>query len=382
MNFSYAIPYITTFSFLYILSIKVVNSNYFPVFFLNKIEKVLFFSIFIIFLGCRGGVYSDWKIYYDYYLNVPTLFDGFSLIEHFMFKAYSSWEKGFLVYSILCKTISNNYYVFQYISFIIDFFLFLSILRYFDVRYNAFACIIFFVFSGVLLEFNLLRNSKAIFLFIYSIRYIEKKKILKYVIINLIGFSFHVSSIIYLPLYFFIGKQVNRKIVIFAFVLSISVFFLQIVFHIRWITPILSVIFSSLHMGRLGEITLNYIDSVVFSEDKSISLGTIERIATFFFLVRIEKPLIRQSKKIVPIINCLYIFIVFQLLLTEMLILIDRVAFLFLFSYWIFYAKFYEVLNRNKKGIFLIIMFVFGIMKLLVMNSNSEAEYNLAFFRE
>jgi hypothetical protein len=381
MNFTYAIPYITVFSVLYVLSIKISNLNYLSVLFLNKTEKILFFFIFMIFLGCRGGVYSDWKIYYDYYLNVPALYDGFDSIKHFMFKAYFSWEKGFLLYSILCKTLFDNFYVFQYISFLIDFILLLNIIKYFDIKHSSFVCIIFFIFSGVLFEFNLLRNTKAVFLFIYSIRYIEKRQFFKYAIINFIGFSFHASAIIYFPLYFFIHKQIGKHIKEFAFLLSIFIFFLQVIFQIRWITPILTITFSYLHIGRLGEIALKYIDSTGFSKPKIISLGTIERIVTFLLLLRIEKTLIKKSKKVIPIINCLCIFILFQLIMTEMIILIDRVAFLFIFSYWFFYAAFYEVLNRNQKVIFLMLMFIFGIMKLLVMNSNLEAEYNLAFFK-
>ena len=82
-------------------------------------------------------------------------------------------------------------------------------------------CGTFYFFS-----MNGVRQSVAIMIFYYSFKYIEKHNFKKYAILNGIGFLFHSSAILFIPLYFILNKKYKFKmkmILIFATVLATKV---------------------------------------------------------------------------------------------------------------------------------------------------------------
>ena len=82
-------------------------------------------------------------------------------------------------------------------------------------------CGTFYFFS-----MNGVRQSVAIMIFYYSFKYIEKHNFKKYAILNGIGFLFHSSAILFIPLYFILNKKYKFKmkmILIFATILATKV---------------------------------------------------------------------------------------------------------------------------------------------------------------
>lgn len=55
---------------------------------------------------------------------------------------------------------------------------------------------------------NVMRNMKSISFFYLSIPFLIQRKALPYFILNLIGFGFHTSSIVYFPLYFILTRSI------------------------------------------------------------------------------------------------------------------------------------------------------------------------------
>ena len=131
--------------------------------------------VFFLFFGFRGYIDTDFAVYYPIYEMTPTLndVDGtarfFSGInEDYIVKI----EPGFKVALVILKSISNNYFFLQIVSSLIN----VLFLNYFFKRFSpqyALGFVIFLIFSGLIIEINLIRNSKAIFLFIYSLQYIK-----------------------------------------------------------------------------------------------------------------------------------------------------------------------------------------------------------------
>ena len=74
--------------------------------------------ISIYFIGCRGFVAADWYFYLPYFEKCPTFFDETSKI--FEFVKNNEYEKGYCLFSIICKSIFDNYFAFQFICFVID----------------------------------------------------------------------------------------------------------------------------------------------------------------------------------------------------------------------------------------------------------------------
>ena len=162
----------------------------------------------LLFFGLRGYVFTDWLNYYWHYAEVPTDWHGFVA---FVQNPIHSSEIGYYVFQFLCKQISPNFFFLQFVSFFVDFIILWAFYKELKPK-NFLLCIICMItFKGLEIEINLFRNSKAICLFMYSLKYIYKEKSLKkYMICNLIGCLFHLSALLYLPLYFVLDKRVNK----------------------------------------------------------------------------------------------------------------------------------------------------------------------------
>ena len=112
------------------------------------------------------------------------------------------------------------------------------------------------------MDINNLRNIKSILLFFISIKYIYARDCMKYILLNLLGLSFHSTSIFYLPLYFLLHKNWRR------FILPIIIVGLIIViFNIGFISPIAYYLGSILGGKYLSatEIFINQTESSGFT---------------------------------------------------------------------------------------------------------------------
>lgn len=79
---------------------------------------------------------------------------------------------------------------------------------------------------------NGIRQTIAISLFCYSLKYIDEKNFKKYLLLNVLGVINHQSAILFIPLYFVLGKNIKFKvkmiiIVIVAFMANILMPFIN-----------------------------------------------------------------------------------------------------------------------------------------------------------
>ena len=142
---------------------------------LNKYEKrrqqllKCAYLIFLLFFGFRGYVYTDFVNYKPFF----DLLDGFKSIPEVLI--IKGWEPGFVAYSALCKAIFPNYFVWNIISTAIDLFLLYKILERYSNN-HLLSLLTFFVIGATALEFNVLRNAKAIFIFLYALPMHQEKE--------------------------------------------------------------------------------------------------------------------------------------------------------------------------------------------------------------
>ena len=149
--------------------------------------------VIILFVGLRAFVYTDFINYYE----------GFQLLDNskesvLQLIFLKGWEVGFIVYMWLCKILVHDYFAWNFLSACIDLILVYLIIK----RYSnnpIFSLLVFFVMGCMDLEFNVLRHAKAILIFLYALRFIEEKKIWKYILCVCIATLFHTTAIMYLP---------------------------------------------------------------------------------------------------------------------------------------------------------------------------------------
>jgi hypothetical protein len=335
---------------------NIINYKYTTIF-----QQISVITILLIFFGFRGYIMIDWIRYYQFYADLPTLFDDHNLIKKIIGAGSLNGrliERGFLVYMIICKTISANYFFFQFISSIIDLYILFLFFKREIPDYLILGFVFFFLFDGFQLEMQLLRNAKSMLLFLISIKYIKEKKIIKFLILNCIGTLFHITSLLYIPLYFIINKNIKRSVLFTVFIIGNIIYLLRI----EWLKQVLSHISFP---GRVGYLINMYLTSQRYSVSHGIGIvGYLERSFTFLLVYFFSKKLTNIDNNNNIYINLLYLYLFIYLHFSEMYIFIARVVSLFVFSYWIIYPKIYSLISKKMKYIFIMLLFIYGGVKL------------------
>lgn len=157
--------------------IKQINKNFLT---------IISFCIVSFFLGFGYLNGSDWMAYQNSYENIID----------------KTYESGFFYYMFFFKSLGVNFEIFRFFSCFIDLLIIYSSAKH-DTKYYLLFILLYFTEVLLFLELDgPMRQAKAIVLCIFSIRYIYKKKILKFYIIILIAILFHRTAILFLPVYF------------------------------------------------------------------------------------------------------------------------------------------------------------------------------------
>lgn len=338
---------------------------------IKKIELIIVLSL-LLFIGLRGFVYTDWITYYDFFQKLPTIYEWESWTLESV-KINWGFEEGFILYSIILKSIFPNYFGWVFIGTIVDIIVIHSILKR-NVKYYVLGIIAFYIWGGLTIEFNLYRNSKAIILFLLSIKYIKEKDICKYLFFNIIGCFFHITSLIYLPLYFILNKKINLKIIWMLFIIGNVIY----LFQIPYIKNVILIVTSYIG-GRLDALVNFYFSSSHHSENYGITIGYIERTFSFILWAILYR---RYSNNFSTIYSNLFlIYLGIFLFFSEVSIILQRLPLLFIFSYAIIYPQIFTCFkHRLYKKIFYVVFFIYAIMKVAVANIEVFSKYDNLLF--
>lgn len=378
-NYFYSIPYLAlllVFTAMMFIEFKLLKSDKDI-----KLVRWTVIIVFIIFFGLRGFVYTDWAIYYPMFEDMPTIWDGgFTALnnsdfsERFLTDAAvgkAGLEVGFLYFTFFFKSLIPDYFAFIFFNTVIDVILLNIFFKRYS-RYYALSFVLFIVFGGIGIEFNLLRNIKSILLFLISLKYLEEQKIVPYMLLNLFGFLFHSSALIFLPLYFILNRNWPVWFKWGLFIIG-NVLFL---FQIKYLEP-LAIGIAEIIGGRLGVQIRLYFVSDFYSQPYGLGLGYIERVITFLVMILLEKKLIAQNNHNKIFINSFIIYFIVYFFFAELLVAVERLSLLFVFSYWILYGEVLGIVKEsiNKLVVYLVVFF-YSILKLGQANSNVFSKYD------
>ena len=339
------IPYIEVFGFLFIGGmIDIFGKN-------ERKKHILFvFSIILLmgFLGLRAFVGWDWWAYYPSYYNLPN---GFT------------YEIGYELWTLLFYKTGISYEHFIFINSVIDIGIIALILKKY-AKYPLFSLFLFLAVQGLSIEVDLLINAKAIILFIISIEFIRTRKIIPFIILNCIGLTFHMSAIIYFPMYFILNRNYSRKIILPLAVLG-NIYYLldmKIIIHILEYA-------GTVLPAAIGGKIISYLS--IIPKDYSLPVGILyfEKLITFIFVflfLHKEKDSFDNAKETneysVIMENSFYIFYLIYLFTSEFFIASVRIGVLFVFANWFVWG--YIIAGANnmkiKAGAFLIASLIGG----------------------
>lgn len=367
----YSIPYVILLLFLEVAAIAAhrYRENYVY----DKCITMICLFVLLVFFGFRGYICDDWTSYvplYDYctfeHVNFLFLFEKMDVV--------GKLEPGFAFLMCVCKAISNGDYVFfQFVCSLINLSLIYSFLNR-HVKNIPFGLMLFICFGGYVMMTNLLRNSISILIAVNAFDLIQKRKPLSYFGCCTLALMFHVSAILYYPLYFFMHRKLNRWIWLGIFMICNVIFILHI--------GIISQVASSV-LGLDNEVMASMIASYTESYDqaKGISIGYLERVFSGILVFCLYDRLIEHRNGSPIYTNMFLMYIMLSFLLSEFAVLAERIATLVIASYWIVWHDILKVLTiRNNKLLFASFVSLYCTFKIIGLTSMITSEYDNHLF--
>lgn len=312
----YSIPYILFVLFLAVLSMIVHQrkDNVLLCRYLKMAGVMLFFAFF----AFRGYIWHDWTAYYP-------AFEKAEWADLFQYDYAKSKEPLWLAFQLFCKTIVPNYNFFIVVIAAIETYLLVRFLKKYSCSV-LFGLSAFAALGGYELCINLMRNSMAILIFLNALPYIEKKRIIPYLLACVVAAGFHLSSVAFIPLYFLLDKKINKWVFI------VLVMVLHLIMFMR-----VSILFNLLKFANLSNELLDrkiedYSNYGLLGVSRFIILS---RMIMCILVFSFYDKLISFAKSNRIFINSFLIYIVGMYVTSELSELSNRIGFLFVYSVWI-----------------------------------------------
>lgn len=308
-------------------------------------------GLFLLFFGFRGFILTDWIIYYTYFTDL----EWYKVLYYFDDKKFG-YEPGFAILCMLCKTVFPDYFFMQFVVTLIHTY---ALYRFFR-RYSdniPLGLMLYIVFEGVFIATNLVRNSIAISLFLLALPFLEERKPIQYFSLCLLAVTFHLSALIYFPLYFFLHIRLNKWVYLGIFIAANVIFISQV-----------SIIVSLLNLFGLDETLTEKVKTyteVYTSSKKVFSIGYLERLMTGTLIFLYYDKLKAVHPKSSIFINAVLVFLCVFFLFGEFEVLAERVYILFAFGYWIIWAYFLRCFHyENNKKLFAAFILLYSILRM------------------
>lgn len=355
----YALPYLLLIS-LYALLAWVWSTSDEKIRLRITIASVL---IYTLFFGLRGYIGTDWYAY-------QKSFDRMQWEDFFVAMQDARFELGFATFTMVVKTIWDNFLFYQFACFLLSFpLLYRFLQRYTDNIPLAF--FIFLVMSGMVMQINLYRNFFTILLLANAVPYLQDRKPIHYFALCGLATLFHTSSVAFFPLYFFLHRKISKT----AFAILVLLGSTMIVGNVKFIIPIAIKV-----AGMFGNFYVVMIEKYMAEYSNiqgGISIGLLERLLTagliYAYYDRLQE--MRIENRI--FINLFLLYFITFAAFNEVLIIANRVSMLFIFSYWVLWGDLISCFfYKTNRYLFLIFIGAYSFLKTLGFMSYPYDEYD------
>ena len=253
-------------------------------------------AFFLMALGIFVGL-GDMMGGYDRYIYAE-LFDRMADVAHVggnpwtsaSYEFYGS-EFGYGTYCALLSYITGNRYIFIFITTMIIYtLLIISLREYVD---NAPFAVIMFMGLWVFFTFTYLRQVIGCTVVWLSVRYIIKRKLLLFLLVWFIGFSFHNSVVVFLPMYFLPVRKFPKEWVVYVMVAALLI----------GLTPIPQGLFAA-----YGEVDEDRIAGADYADVSGFRWAYLMEAVFFLYLILTNYKNISKERKDVVMLNIALVF--------------------------------------------------------------------------
>ena len=262
----------------------------------SRNTQILLMALFMMALGVFVGL-GDMLGGYDRYIY-GELFDfmaddrlaGNNPWESYAFSLYGT-EFGYGTWEALMTYVTANRYIFIFASTIVIYILLIISLRQY-VENTPFAVVIFMAL-WFFFTFTYLRQVMGCTICWLAVRYIIKRNLPLFLLVTFIGYSFHNSAIVFLPMYFVPIKKFPIKgiigIMVGALILGLS--------------PIPQSLFSA-----YGEVDAERVNRAHYEMDNGFRWAYLMEAVFFLFIILTNYSKIIIQRKEIVMLNMALVF--------------------------------------------------------------------------
>ena len=255
-------PLYLSFYFIGVLLVAFFKDRYFKII-SNVITFFIICVVLLCFAGFRYGIATDYWSYRSIFYKIgqyDRIEGGFGLLIKFYKENFSSSYNGFIFF-IAFLSISLKYLFFKELNNP-----FLALAGY----------IAFFYLS---LEYNAIRQGLAIAFIFLAVYWAKKEKPVIFLILTGLASSIHISSILFIPCYFFLYKKryINVLTVCFFILLALCARYFFIEIFLNFLTELFS--------GTTSAIILQLQNYLKIGEFSIINLGVFRRITVIILFI-------------------------------------------------------------------------------------------------
>lgn len=312
----------------------------------KKGNYIFLILLYLFFFGLRWHVLSDSLAYEEEYNTIKPIFNWKYIDEHSWW-----WDKGFVIFTMFTKLVSNDFRFFVFVNTLIDIIFFVVCIKRYSSNFLV-TILAFLAFQGILTEINLFRNIKAILLFLFSIKYIENRKWYYFFPINLLGYTLHSSALLFFPMYWLLNIRFQLKYVIVVVSVITFIYLLQL-------NVIENLIIQ--YVPTEGVVSNKLNTYMEMDEVSVLSIGTFERLITLLLSIWVYYKTNNPSKIFTILFNSFLVFYVTYSLFGFNPVFRDRIPYLFVYSYWFLYPFLFNYVvarRRYLRFIFYLLFFV------------------------
>ena len=237
----------------------------------NALIRSIAVSLLVVALsymtGMGGQLSTDHEAYVNIYRHVEsTSFSHF--LDTFKLRGLSfkseeyRYEFGFIIFCFVCKWLGlgvAGYFLLA--SLITNVFAIKTLYRF---KYPAFCILIFITSRAFLQEANIVRQTMAISIFAYALKYIESRDFKRYALWVLLASTLHTSIFLTLPLYLlvFVKNEKHERLCFFGLLglWLLSLFFAHsnLFLNINLDATTYSQLMEDSEFEHFKELTINY----------------------------------------------------------------------------------------------------------------------------
>ena len=296
----------------------------------SKYKTIRLFSVILAIVipstlyALRYGIGTDYFSYVSAYHKLQEI--GFN----------SRYEWGYVLINLIVGKLNGNVQLVFFLTSVIMMTFIYCAIRFYSKSLNVGIAMFSYMMMYYQMSYNAVRQSVALAICLYSIKYIYERKLLRFTLLTLIASGFHNTALLFFPFYFFykiLGERDKKGLRFLLYILMLIV-----VLNLR---TLLGPIFNRIP-------SLSYYSSYLDSSTSDFSIGLFSRFIPFLLIgLYLYNHIWKRDKRFVLLFSLFIIGLILKLTGLVGAKYINRIA--LSFEVTVIFLIAYYVKSFNKK---------------------------------